>query len=121
MGEMYRPYLDILVRSNKVPKWFFIEVLVDTGADYTLFPKRHSELLRIDLKKDCQFNKTVGIGGNEGVYLCKDKVQMRVGNFEKIIPVGFLTRNDVPALLGRLQCLEILSLTMKNHTTILEK
>lgn len=121
LGKIYRPYIQILVSSDKIDEWIPIEMIVDTGADYTLFPKRYALLLGINLEKECKVDKTHGVGGQEIIYLRKKGVQIRMGNFEKEIPVGFLNRDNIPALLGRLQTLELLKLTMENSIITLEK
>lgn len=120
LGTIYRPYLKIYISSQKIDEWIPIEVVVDTGADYTLLPKSYAQIIAIDLEKECLLDKTFGVGGKEHVYLCKKGVRMKIGNWEKNTPVGFLGRDDVPALLGRLGCLELLNVMMENHTTVLE-
>ena len=120
LGKIYRPYIQIYITSDKVDEWVHVEMLVDTGADYSLFPKRYAQLLQINLDKDCKPEKTHGVGGLEKIYLCKSGVTIKIGNLEKAIPVGFLSRDDVPALLGRLQALEVLEMTMKNRVTTFE-
>lgn len=120
LGKIYRPYIQILISSNKINEWIPTEMVVDTGADYTLFPKRYAELLGINLNKDCKLEETQGIGGKEKIYLCKKGILIKIGAFKKQIPVGFLNKDNIPSLLGRLQALEILILTMKDKTTQLE-
>ena len=121
MGEIYRPYITVLITSKNIDEWIPIEMIVDSGADYTLLPKKYAQLLSIDLMKDCYPQETSGVGGKERVYLCKKVVHIKVGSWEETIPVGILARDDIPGLLGRLDCLEKLGLVMKNFTTILEK
>lgn len=121
LGVIYRPYLQIFISSPKIDEWVPVEVIVDTGADYTLLPKSYAQILSIDFEKMCLLDKTFGVGGKEGVYLCKKGVRIRINNWEKNIPVGFLTRDDVPALLGRLECLEVVDLMMKDLNTIIER
>lgn len=120
LGKIYRPYLQILITSDKIDEWIPIEMVVDTGADYSLFPKRSAELLGIELEKECFLENTYGVGGKEAIYLYKKGIKIKIGSFQTRTPVGFLNRNDIPALLGRLQCLELLTLVMKDKTTILE-
>lgn len=120
LGKIYRPYIQVLISSGKIDEWIPTEMIVDTGADYTLFPKRFAELLLVNLAKECKMDKTHGVGGQEIIYLCKKSVRIKIGDFEKEIPVGFLNRDDIPALLGRLQILEILKLTLENRVVILE-
>lgn len=117
LGDIFRPYIQILVRSSKIQKWVPIEVIVDTGADYCLFPKKYAELLEINLLIDCILEKTHGVGGIEKVFLFKQGIKVKIGEWEQDIPVGFLDRDDVPALLGRLNCIELIELIMKDHVT----
>lgn len=117
LGEIYRPYAIVLAYSKVRNKWQPVEMVVDTGADYTLLPKRYSVILGIDLTRDCAAETTLGVGGVETVYQYKN-LPVKLGNWEKKIPVGFLERDDVPALLGRLDCLEELNLNFKDRKTI---
>lgn len=121
LGKIYRPYIQILLTSKNIDELIPVEVLVDTGADYTLLPKRYADLLNINLLKECRVDKTQGIGGEEKIYLCKNLVVLKISDFKKKIPVGFLERDNIPPLLGRLEALEVLVLVMKNRTTILER
>lgn len=120
LGKIFRPYIQVLISSNKIDEWIPVEMIVDTGADYTLLPKRYAEILQINLKKECRLEKTYGVGGKEIVYQCRSNTKLKIGNFERVIPVGFLDRDNIPPLLGRLQALEALSLIMKDRITNLE-
>lgn len=118
-GEIYRPYAIVNVYSKLRNKWQPLEMVIDTGADYTLLPKIYSMILGINLNKDCKKEQTIGIGGSEAVYQYK-KLPIKIGNWQKNIPAGFLDRNDIPPLLGRLGCLEIFRLLFQNHKSIFE-
>ena len=119
MGKIYRPYAVISVFSLLRNKWESLEMIIDSGADYTLLPNKYAEILVINLLKDCKTEMTLGVGGAETVYQYKG-LEIKIGNLEMTIPVAFLERNDVPALLGRLNCLENLSLTFQNKESIFE-
>lgn len=121
LGTIYRPYIKVSITSKNIDEWIPMEMIVDSGADYTLLPKRYAQLLAIDFTKDCLPQQTSGVGGKEKVYLCKRVISIKIGNWQETIPVGILIRNDIPALLGRLGCLENLGLVMKDFTIILEK
>lgn len=54
------------------------------------------------------------------VYLYKN-LQIKIGQWQEKVPVGFLERDDIPPLLGRLKCMEILKVTFENRITTLEK
>lgn len=120
LGKIYRPYIEVLISSLKIKEWIPVEMIVDTGADYTLLPKRYAELLNISVLKECRLEKTYGVGGQETIYLCKKLVKMRISKFNSVIAVGFLDRDNIPALLGRLGAIEALTLIMKNQITTLE-
>ena len=57
--------------------------------------------LKINLKTDCKLFKTYGVGGRENVYFFSPKIKVKLGNWERKIPVGFLERNEIPPLMGR--------------------
>ena len=80
-------------------------MIADTGADYTLLPKFLADQLGIDLNKDCQPFTSYGVGGNQKVYLFPS-LRIRLGEWERRIPVGFLDKDAVPPLLGRHKALE---------------
>ena len=116
MGVIFRPYAQIQMFSSRRHSWIPVEVIVDTGADYTMFPKRYADLLGIDLNAECLPKTTLGIGGSETVYLYK-ALKIRMGRWQKIVPVGFLERDDIPALLGRLECMEVLEVVFEKYET----
>lgn len=86
--------------SKKGKYWSEVWTIVDTGADYTLLPRFLAEDLKIDLERECKVFLTQGIGGSERVYFLP-KIRVRLGKWERVIPVGFLERNEVPPLMGR--------------------
>jgi len=91
-------------------------MLVDTGADYTLLPHVYASHLGVGFDRDCQVFNTMGVGGTERVYL-KRRWPMQLGPWRRETPLGFLTRKDVPPLLGRQACLETFKLTFFRHRT----
>lgn len=115
---VWRPVALIEFRSITDPTvWTTIRMIVDTGADYTLLPRSYAKALGVNLERDCKPFETLGIGGHEVVYVYP-RIKIRLGDWENEVPVGFLDRDAVPALLGRQQCLEALSVLLENHTTI---
>jgi len=114
--EVFRPVVQVFLYSEVKKIWYEIWMIVDTGADYTLLPKYFAERLKIDLKKECQLFKTAGIGGEEKVYL-KENLKVKIGNWERVVPVGFLDKENIPPLLGRQGFLETFEvLFSSNHT-----
>ena len=119
LGIIQRPYAIVFIQS-KHKEWYPIEMLVDTGADYTLLPRKYAYILGIDLTTECVAKTTLGIGGSETVYLHKS-LPIKLGDWLRKIPVGFLERDDVPPLLGRLEFIEILKVIFENYTTTFER
>lgn len=118
LGKIYRPYAFVLAFSKIRNKWQPIEMIIDSGADYTLLPKRYAAVLGIRLE-ECVREKSVGIGGAKTVYQYKN-LPIKIGKWEQKIPVGFLEREDVPALMGRLGCIEEFRLIFDHRKSILE-
>lgn len=119
-GVIYRPIASADFWSNRFNRWIRFTLIVDTGADYTIFPYSKSIDLGVDLDKDCCTFETSGIGGSETVYLLK-KMKMKLGNTEFEIPVGFLERDDIPPLLGRARCLDKLKVMFFGFNTYLSE
>ena len=103
--QVKRPIATVDFWSDRFEKWISYNTIVDTGADYTILPLSDAIDLGVDLEKECLSFETRGIGGTETVYLLKRKIKMRIGDFIRKIPVGFLSRDDIPELLGRQECL----------------
>lgn len=77
--------------------------------------------LGIDLEKDCKAETTLGVGGSETIYLYKKGIAIKIGDWSKQVPVGILERDDVPPLLGRLECLEALKVIFDKRETVFEE
>lgn len=121
LGEIFRPYAKVSIFVQKKQKWLPANMVVDSGADYTLLPRKYAITLGIDLSKDCLAETSLGVGGSETVYLYKKGLLIKMENWQKRIPVGFLERDDIPPLLGRLEFMEILEVIFKNFETIFKK
>jgi predicted aspartyl protease len=98
-SEIRRPVVRAQIWSDKDQDWYNLEMLVDTGADYTILPSYVASLAGIDLNK-LEKVRTQGIGGQQHVYLAR-QVRFRIGTVERVAPVGFLPQAKAPALLGR--------------------
>lgn len=112
-----RPIAKVNFWSKKFNRYLEYLMIVDTGADYTLFPLSAAQELGIKLRKECQIFKTAGVGGEERVYLFK-KAKMKLGDWEVNVPIGFLGREDIPPLLGRQSCLNKLDVRFFHFTTV---
>ena len=112
-----RPIATVDFWSDRFKKWISYNMIVDTGADYTILPSSDAIDLGVDLKKECQTFETRGVGGTETVYFLKKKIKIKIGNFVRKIPVGFLSRDDIPELLGRQKCLNKFKVLFFKFTT----
>lgn len=119
-GKIYRPYATIYVLNKDTGIYIRRTLIVDTGADFTLFPRVNARLFGIDIYKETEKSQTFGVGGKETVFLYKD-LPIKIGEIKLKIPVGFINRNDIPALLGRQQFLELFKVIFEEHKTELQK
>ena len=118
-GDILRPYAKIQVFKKDLKIYINRILVVDTGADFTMFPRKDAFLFGIDLRKEATQEETFGIGGKERIFLYKN-LEVKLGNRELTIPAGFLDRNDVPALLGRQHFLELFKVYFESHKTIFQ-
>jgi len=105
-GTIYRPVAKASFQSPTTKKWVDIWMIVDTGADYTILPRFFADKLRVSFERDCVKDTTSGVGGITSVYFLKYKLLVRIGSFERNVPLAFFDNNEVPALLGRIGFLE---------------
>jgi hypothetical protein len=119
-GKVYRPIAPVEVFNQKVGEYVKRSLVVDTGADMTIFPKKDAQYFGIDLKKEAKKERTFGVGGRETIYIY-DELPIKIGEIELVIPVGFLDNDHVPPLLGRQMCLDKLSVTLENRVTTFKK
>lgn len=116
-GEIFRPVAQVFFYSRLKERWYETWMVVDTGADYTLLPKYFAERLGINLAKDCRAFKTAGVGGSEKVFLF-ERMKARLGTWERVVPVGFLDRDEIPPLLGRQLFLETFETQFSRDHTV---
>lgn len=118
-GHIWRPVAKVSLKSSIQEKWVNVWMVVDTGADYTIIPRHFSEKLRVSLERDCIKDVTFGVGGDQTIYFLKSKIQARLGEFYRKIPLAFFDNNEIPALLGRLGFLETFNTEfLKSHSVI---
>ncbi len=115
LGTIYRPIATVFFLNAKTKIFKPVTMIVDTGADYTLLPRFLAESLGIDLKSDCRKLDTEGVGGKETVFFCKRKITVRLGDWQRKIPLGFLDNDFIPPLLGRHEFLETFETVFDNR------
>ena len=117
LGIIHRPTAQVFFFSQEKDQWYEVWMIVDSGADYTLLPKYFSKRLGVDLQKDCRIFKTAGIGGIEKVHFL-ESIKVKLGDWERNVPIGFLDRDDIPPLLGRHMFLETFEVLLSSDYTI---
>lgn len=105
-GKVRRPIAEVFFKHKTENIWQPVTMIIDTGADYTLLPRFLAPLLGINLFYDCQKIITQGVGGESQVYLVKNKIKVKIGEFTRKVPVGFLAHDYIPPLLGRQEFFE---------------
>lgn len=121
-GSIHRPVAKVSFKSPKENIWIDTWLVVDTGADFTILPEHLSHDLGISLERDCVKEGTVGVGGEQNIYLCKSKIKAKIGHIERDIHLAFFDTNEVPALLGRLGFLETFDTEfLKTHTVVFKE
>lgn len=118
-GQIFRPVAKVSLKSIKINAWTETWMVVDTGADFTILPRYLTEDLGISIENDCVKDSTFGVGGEQTIYLCKRKVNAKIGSLKRDIPLAFFDSSEVPALLGRLGFLETFDTEfLKKHILI---
>ncbi|MEK9200460.1 MAG: retropepsin-like aspartic protease [Patescibacteria group bacterium] len=118
-GKILRPIAIVSFQNESTKKWLEIAMVVDTGADFSILPKYFSEDLGISLEKDCIKDSTVGVGGEQTIYLLKNRTPVKVGSISRDVPLAFFAGDEVPPLLGRLGFLETFDVEfLKSHTIV---
>lgn len=119
-GKMRRPVAQVSFQHKIDKSWQPVTMLVDTGADYTLLPRFLASTLGVVLSRDCRVIHTSGVGGASRVYMLKKKIDVKIGNYTREVPVGFLASDDIPPLLGREKFLETFKVTLEKFSTTFE-
>lgn len=119
-GKARRPLASVLFQNQLDKSWKPVTMVVDTGADYTLLPRFLTEELGINLKRDCKVIETQGVGGTSRTYLLKKKISVRLGDYKREIPVGFLNNDYIPPLLGRQEFLETFKVVFEKFVVSFE-
>lgn len=118
-GPVYRPIVQVSFKAFKKDIWTETWLIVDTGADFTILPKYLTEDLYISLERDCVKASTIGVGGEQVIFLCKKRIIAKIGSLERTVPLAFFDSDEIPALLGRLGFLETIDIEfLKTHMVV---
>ena len=120
-GKVRRPIANVAFQSPKSLIWVKTQLVVDTGADFTILPRHIAELLSISLEHDCVRDATFGIGGEQVIYLCKTRIRTKIDSMEREVPLAFFDSNEVPAIMGRLGFFETFNTEFRKELKIIFK
>ena len=84
--DVVRPVIEVKLKSNSISLKY--HVLVDSGADMSLFHAEVAEALGIDLKK-CKKGIVTGVGGKSSEYFMHT-VSVEVAGWAYNMDIGFL-------------------------------
>lgn len=119
-GRIFRPYADVFVLNKDIGSYIHKMMVVDTGADFTIFPRKDAYHFGIDLENETTRDKIFGVGGEEIIFLYEN-LKVKLGNVKLTIPCGFINRNDVPALLGRQHFMELFQVSFAKFQTTFQR
>ena len=118
-GKIFRPIAKVSFKSCIGSLWSDVWMVIDTGADFSILPRYVSHDLGISLENDCVLDVTAGVGGEQKIYLYKQKIEAKLGKFSRQVPLAFFDSDEVPPLLGRLGFLETFDVSfLKSHHTV---
>jgi len=120
LGTIHRPVADVYIKHLDKATWRKTKMLVDTGADYTLLPRYLAILLGVNLQHDCKEIKGQGVGGESKIYFFKGKIAVKIGGFNRDIPLGFVSNNYIPPILGRHEFFETFKVIFEKFNTRFE-
>lgn len=115
-GKVYRPVAKVMVWS-KPYQWIPVNMMVDTGADYTILPIWLTKKIGVNITQDCIKTSTEGVGGKATIFLLGGGLKVKLDKFEQRVPVGFIDSAKIPPLLGRLKFLERMKVTFHRRIT----
>jgi predicted aspartyl protease len=98
LKTIYRPYA--LVKLGNENKWSknFIKALIDSGADYNVFPSSFADEIGIDCVKG-ELQKITGVGGlSIDTYVHFVRIKVENKEFETVVQFG---KDIQTPLLGR--------------------
>ncbi|HEX7017501.1 MAG TPA: hypothetical protein VF209_01160 [Patescibacteria group bacterium] len=115
-GSIPRPVAEVsFLTANQ--EWRGVTMVIDTGADLTLLPSYLAVFFEIDIDA-LEKIETRGIKSSHTVYLMR-KMRVKIGFFERSIPVGFVRDRRMPPLLGRHQFLETFVTTLEKDKRVI--
>lgn len=95
---------------------FTCEMLVDSGADITLIPRKFGEELGLNFKED-EVKEIRGIGEGTVPYIIS-KLKMTIGKYTFPVRIGWALIEEIPFILGRLDVFDKFNIEFKQSSRI---
>lgn len=113
LGKVLRPLIKIEIFSQLKNEWEVIgDVLADTGADISVFPRFIGETIIEDIAVG-EYIEIKGIVPTSVLIAFAHKIKMKVADKEFETKVAIADSNDVPPILGRYIALDLFNLEFK--------
>jgi len=112
-GEVTIPVAKILLQGKQEET--AIDVIVDTGAVISIFPKSLCDILGLDFEKGQQSYVKTATGENIPIRIHKLKIRINDHKFQA--RAAFSTIENVPYILGRLDILDKIEIKFEKHGT----
>ena len=117
LGRVRRPLVPVEIAKGE--EWIPVdEVLVDTGADITLFPRLIGELIVGDITKG-KYVEIKGVVPSAALIAFIHNLRLRVAGKEFETKVGIADSNDIPPLLGRFESLDLFGIEFRRGREII--
>lgn len=97
-------------------KKFTCEMLVDSGADITLIPRKFGEQLGLTFDK-VEVKEVRGIGEGVVPYVVR-KVKLIIGKYTFPVRIGWALIEEVPFILGRLDIFDKFDIEFRQHSRL---
>ena len=109
LGEILKPIIPVTIIGPK--RNLNVIMLLDSGADLSLFPYSVGESMGLHLDIENR-SEVQGIGEGSVPYILS-KVKLKIGEFEISARVGWALIEEVPLILGRLDIFQKFSIEFR--------
>lgn len=109
LGQVLKPIIPVTIVGEK--RGVNVFMLLDSGADISLIPYSVGEAIGLELDMENR-SEVEGIGEGSVPYILS-QVQIRIGNIEAPVRIGWTLIEEVPLILGRLDVFKDLSIEFR--------
>jgi stage V sporulation protein SpoVS len=114
VGIKWIPTAVVSIRVGN--KKYICEMLVDSGADITLIPRKFGEELGLIFKED-EVKEIRGIGEGAVPYIVR-QLRIAIGRYTFPARIGWVLIEEIPFILGRLDVFDKFNIEFKQSSRI---